>query len=276
MNDPVLTSLIETVTARAKVAQRDRALLPIEKRLSADLSKAFAIHKRVFMAELDRSVRKMFTEAVSPTIVPVEGALNLANYASYDAFSYPLQDAALAAMSAAMEHRAAEFEVTFKFNVKNTRATDAIRTQAAKLVSNVDQTTRSELSAILTKGMDEGQSYTQVARNIVLKYKEFGVSPITLPGHLRTRAELIAVTEMGQAYETGNRIVIDEMADVGLDMEKSWSTVGDKRVSKLCRTNAAAGWIGLDVPFPSGHQYPPGHPGCRSATLYRRVGSEVT
>ena len=274
MNDPVLTSLIESVVARAKVAQRDRALLPLEKRLSADMSKAFAIHQEVFMAELDRSVRKMFTEAVSPTIVPVEGALNLANYASYDAFSYPLQDAALAAMSAAMEHRAAEFEVTFKFNVKNTRATDAIRTQAAKLVSNVDQTTRSELSAILTKGMDEGQSYSQVARNIVAKYKEFGVgSPLK---HLRTRAELIAVTEMGQAYETGNRIVIDEMADVGLDMEKSWSTVGDERVSQLCKTNAAAGWIGLDVPFPSGHQYPPGHPGCRSATLYRRVGSEMS
>ena len=274
MNDPALISLIESVTARAKVAQRDRALLPIEKRLSAEMSKAFAIHKKVFMAELDRSVRKMFTEAVSSTIVPVEGALNLADYASFDAFSYPLQDAAAAAIQAAISHRVAEFETDFAFNIKNTRATNAIRNQAAKTVSNITSTTRKELSAILTKGMDEGQSYSQVARNIVAKYKEFGVgSPLK---HLRTRAELIAVTEMGQAYETGNRIVIDEMADVGLDMEKSWSTVGDERVSQLCRTNAAAGWIGLDVPFPSGHQYPPGHPGCRSATLYRRVGSEMS
>jgi len=163
----------------------------------------------------------------------------------------------------------AEFGVSFAFDLKNPRAIAAIKAQAVASVEEIDATTRDDLTRILTQGMEEGYNYQQVARAIAAKYDEYAV-PVTRPRHIRNRAELIAVTEAAEAYETGNRLVIDEMTAVGLEMEMSWSTVGDERVSDGCIANAAVGWIPVDQLFPSGHQHPPRFPGCRCATLYRR------
>lgn len=67
------------------------------------------------------------------------------------------------------------------------------------------------------------------------------------------------------------------LQNAGLEMEKSWLTVGDSRVSEGCAANAAAGWIGLEEEFPSDGTYdrqrPPRFPGCRCDILYRRKGS---
>ncbi len=91
----------------------------------------------------------------------------------------------------------------------------------------------------------------------------------------RSRAQLIAVTESGAAYEQGNRALVDQLAAAGLQMEKSWLDVGDSRVSDGCQTNAAADWIPVEDTFPAGADQPPLHPACRCTALYRRVPSAV-
>jgi len=261
-----LRDLLESIVTLTKIWKRDRALKPIETKLARQMATAFRAHRTVFMQEFGRVGPGILGEASGPPAI--EGALQTAYQATLADFLAPIEEAAGAAIAAAAKHRVAEFGVSFAFDLKNPRAVQAIKNRAAAAVTNIDATTRDEIARIITQGMEEGYNYQKVARQIVAKYDEFGVGKPQ--AHIRNRAELIAVTEAAEAYETGNRLVIDEMTAVGLEMEKSWSTVGDDRVSDGCRTNGQVGWIPVDEPFPSGHQHAPRFPGCRCATLYRR------
>jgi len=261
-----LRDLLESIVTLTKIWKRDRALKPIETKLARQMATAFRAHRTVFMQEFGRVGPGILGEASGPPAI--EGALEAAYQATLADFFAPIEEAAGAAIAAAAKHRVAEFGVGFAFDLKNPRAVQAIKDRAAAAVKEIDATTRDEIARIITQGMEEGYNYQKVARQIVAKYDEFGVGKPQ--AHIRNRAELIAVTEAAEAYETGNRLVIDEMTAVGLEMEKSWSTVGDDRVSDGCRTNGQVGWIPVDEPFPSGHQHAPRFPGCRCATLYRR------
>ena len=261
-----LRDLLESITALTKIWKRDRALKPIETKLARQMAKAFRAHRTVFMREFERVGPGILGEASTPPAI--EGALEAAYQATLADFLAPIEEAAGAAITAAAKHRVAEFGVSFAFDLKNPRAIAAIKDRAAAAVTEIDATTRDEIARIITQGMEEGYSYQKVARQIVAKYEEFGVGKPQ--AHIRNRAELIAVNEAAEAYETGNRLVIDEMTAVGLEMEMHWSTVGDEKVSEGCRQNAAVGWIPVDQLFPSGHQHAPRFPGCRCAILYRR------
>ena len=83
---------------------------------------------------------------------------------------------------------------------------------------------------------------------------------------------LVAVTEVGNAYEAGTAGTIRQLEQTGLAMEKSWLTVGDDRVDDECAGNEAAGWIPATAAFPSGHDRPLAHPACRCTLLFRRAG----
>ena len=261
-----LHTLLENIATLTKIWKRDRALKPVETKLARQMAKAFRAHRAVFMREFERVGLGILGEASTPPAI--EGALEAAYQATLADFLGPIEEAAEAAIAAAAKHRVAEFGVDYSFDLKNPRAVAAIKDRAAAAVKEIDATTREEIARIVTQGMEEGYNYQQVARQIVAKYEEFGVGKPQ--AHIRNRAELIAVTEAAEAYEEGNRLVIDEMMAVGLEMEKSWSTVGDDRVSDGCRENSQAGWIPVDEPFPSGHQHAPRFPGCRCAILYRR------
>jgi hypothetical protein len=52
---------------------------------------------------------------------------------------------------------------------------------------------------------------------------------------------------------------------------KCWITAQDHRVCIACQQNQWAGWIPIDVLFPSGHDRPPAHPRCRCAARYHGV-----
>ena len=258
-----LRDLLESIVSLTKIWKRDQALKPIETKLARQMAKAFRAHRAVFMAEFERLGPGILAEA--STLPAIEGALEQLTR-RHSPTSSPDRGGA-GPRSLPPRSRVAEFGVSC-VDLKNPRAVRAIRDRAAAAVTEIDATTRDEISRIVAKGMEEGYNYQKVARQIVAKYDEFGVGKPQ--AHIRNRAELIAVTEAAEAYETGNRLVIDEMTAVGLVMEMSWSTVGDARVSDGCIANAAVGWIPVDQLFPSGHQHPPRFPGCRCATLYRR------
>lgn len=148
------------------------------------------------------------------------------------------------------------------FNVKHPIAVKYLADHGAERVTGIDDSTRKYVRIILRKGVEGGSSYQEIAKHLISLEAGFAApSPL---GHIRSRAELIAVTEIGDAYVAGTLAAADELEQAGLAMEKHWLTVGDSRVDDaICRTNEGQGWIPLKKSFASGHDGPTGHPGCR-------------
>jgi len=161
-----------------------------------------------------------------------------------------------------------DLRVDYAFQLSNPRAVAYIEQFGAQRVTQINETTRTVIHDIVTQGTREGWSYDRVAREINRRFREFAVG--RPQEHIQSRGHLVAVTEMGNAYEAGSAVVIDDLQAAGLQMEKKWLTVGDNRVSDGCRDNQDEGWISYDQPFRSGHMRPLRFPGCRCTTLYRR------
>ncbi len=155
------------------------------------------------------------------------------------------------------------------FDIKNKKAIeflDAKRTlELSNYKGNIDATTKQNISRILLDAANSGQSYQKTAQQIMAQ-GEAGVFS-------QARGQLIATHEIGVAYETGNRIPIDEFQKENPDrpVQKYWQTVEDDRVTPECAANEDEGWIELDKPFPSSDQNAPryGNPRCRCFTKYQ-------
>lgn len=161
-----------------------------------------------------------------------------------------------------------DLRVDYAFQLSNPRAVAYIEQNGALRVAGINDTTQAAIRNIVTQGTREGWSYDRVAREINRQFTEFAVG--RPQEHIQSRGHLVAVTEMGNAYEAGSAVVIDDLQAAGLEMEKKWLTVGDNRVSDGCKDNQNEGWIPYSEPFPSGHMRPLRFPGCRCTTLYRR------
>lgn len=182
-----------------------------------------------------------------------------------------LQDAIESALLAGGKDLIKEFSSDLAFSLTTPRAEAYYVDYGASLIKNIDDVSRERIKTIVLAGIENGTSYSEVARQIKAEYKQMAIG---MPQkHIRSRAELIAVTEMGNAYSEGNLIAALELQDAGLAMQKSWLTIGDRRVSAGCKDNAGVGWIDLDDDFPSGHARPLRFPGCRCVALYRRKRS---
>lgn len=169
--------------------------------------------------------------------------------------------------------RPREMGMGISFDGFNQAAYEHLEEHAGDRISKIDDTTRNDIRKIITDGFkgelqDDGttkyKSYQQIARDIKDRFGEF--SELVPQGHIRDRAELIAVTELRDAYETSKQQVRDGLKDQGWDTLKKWQTMGDDKVSDGCETNSMADWIDNREAFPSGHMSPPRFPGCRCHT----------
>lgn len=183
----------------------------------------------------------------------------------------PVEEAVMKALLAGGVAGMAEMGMKPVFDLKNPRAVKYLQDYGATMVTGVNDTTRGILQTLITQAGEEGWSYKKTAEAIIAKFEEFGVG--RPQDHIDSRAHLIAVTELGNAYEEGNRIPVMDLQDAGIEMEKSWSTVGDGKVSQGCLDNEAEGWIRVDQAHSSGHQRPLRFPGCRCEERYRRKKS---
>lgn len=162
-----------------------------------------------------------------------------------------------------------DLQFTGSFDLPTARIEQQIRDHAAELVSGVNQTTRNEIKKILEDAIAERLSYGETAALLRNRFVEFG--KLLPQRHIRDRAELIAVTETGNAYVRGQQEIGQSLQDVGIRMEKSWFTAGDERVESECEGNEGEGWIPWDALFSSGHDAPLAHPACRCALQMRRA-----
>ena len=293
----VLIAAIDRLLEASVRLVREERLAPVERRLERDLAVAFRAEGRAFL----RSFRNLNDPAKFPLdeaqwmrylVAAQAGTLPLYTAALNTAVSDALMAGVLTAVEGMPEGApteealreggwltriagwlAKQVGVIFgiRFDLKNPRAVAYLEAHGAELVTGIDETTRDYIRTVLVEGTSKGWSYDQIAKRITERYREFAVG--RPQKHIDSRAHMIAVTEVGNAYAEGNLQVAQGLAEAGLKMEKSWNTVGDNRVSELCRGNEAEGWIPLEQTFASGHMRPLGHPACRCDLFTRRVGA---
>lgn len=270
--------LLEAVTRGGQRSKMERLIRPLE----IALRKAFREQGNLTTRKM-RQVKRFFTEGdpwkqhgdwlnmkFSEALPPseMEAIWAQVQLESVKLFAAPIDAAVAKAVEYGGMAMLAELSVKVSFSLKNPRAEDYLRDYGADLVKGINETTREYLQTLITQATEEGWSYKRTAEAIIERFEEFAVGKPQ--AHIDSRAHLIAVTETGNAYEEGNRIVAKDLQDAGLTMEKSWSTVGDSKVSDGCIANEADGWIGIDQAHTSGHQRPLRFPGCRCEERYRR------
>lgn len=272
-----LIELAEALSAKAAQVRRARA----QQRATTSLVKAvrvgFGLQRVAVLKALAGQRDRWPTASVEEARVLREASdddLSAALWEAIDTSSEPLQDA-IQTFSGQMFVTAArqtaavqQFTLEGVWDLKHPAAVEYMNTSGAQAITAINQTTRDAIQRLVAEAVDDGWSYNQVARAIRDQFD--GFSTPQPQQHIPDRATLVAVTEIGNAYEAGSRALIDEMAAVGFEMQKSWLTVEDERTSEACLGNAAAGWIAHDEAFPSGHQQPLEHPGCRCTCLHRR------
>lgn len=272
----------EAITRRNQRKKMERLIRPLE----LAIRKAFREQGSLLARKL-RQVKRYFAEGGDPfrqhdawlnmkfseALPPSEFNKIWAEVAleTVKLFSAPIDAAVVKALEYGGIAMIAELGMKLKFDLKNPRALNYLKDYGADLVKGISETTRDFLQTLITQANEEGWSYKRTAEAIIERFEEFGVG--RPQEHIDSRAHLIAVTETGNAYEEGNRIIAKDLQDAGLTMEKSWDTVGDDKVSAGCQENETAGWIGIDEAFPSGHQRPLRFPGCRCEARYRRKKS---
>lgn len=266
------TALLEALEAflrEASKVRKARALSPLEAKLTALIAAHFRTQGAAFLKAF-AALKGTIAEADTPKSDADWEDLwqAVADETSPDLVDL-LQQYIQLALPLGAKAISDDLGITAAFDLKNPRAVAYLDAHGAELVKGIDDTTRDELRTLIRDMTDEGESYDAVAKAIQDKFDGFADG--RPQQHIESRAHMVAVTEMGNAYAAGNKAVADDLADGGLVIEKSWVTMGDDRVSDECLANEAQGWIPNEQAFSSGDDVPLAHPGCRCDCYYRTV-----
>lgn len=246
--------------------KRDRKLAPIERNLAKNMAQALRQQGRIFLRALDKTNLPRIAESAGDDW---EQAWRETEKKTQTAMTTLLLQAARRSFAVGIDEALANIGISISFSVRSPEAIQFLRNYGAERVTMINDTTRGIIRDIIVRGLEQGIPYSDLADEISARFAEFAAPKPQR--HLRNRAELVAVTETANAYGEAGRQTTQRIAALGISLEKSWLTTGDDRVSDGCRSNAAAGWIGLNTPFPSGHQREPRFPGCRCTVQYRRM-----
>jgi hypothetical protein len=178
-----------------------------------------------------------------------------------------------------------QIEITYQLGINNTTellnlalsfeldsplAQAYLDKRGVDLLKELNTTTKARIKAIVSNGVRDGLSYDKIARDIKAEFNDYAKLPARGPKQIKSRAQLIAVTEVGNAYQAAGLATVRNAMDTGLKFEKKWSNTGDSRVSQGCLDNTAQGWLDIDDTFQSGDDRPLRFPGCRCALLMRK------
>lgn len=287
---PILTfnEAADLVILKHKMRHRDSVTGITERKLSYTLHLIWQAQKTRIVAELDIK-RSLFESRVfsAPMGVCLEEALSWSAVwdkmlSSWDKIlrevSVKFKDTIASALTISYrggsDAQIADVpanDLPVQFSLPNEEATQWSAVNAARLVSDLDTTTRNNLRSLLTDARENGWAYTKTADEINARFD--GFSQAAAQRHIRDRAQMVAVTESCNAYEAGSHKAINTLQTYGLVYDKSWLAAGDA-CPNICQANARQGWIDFGSTFQSGHVTPSGHPGCRCGCLYQRREEE--
>jgi Phage Mu protein F like protein len=268
-----LDRFIEVATAAAS----KRRQAPLQKKYITAIRKRFAAQGKWFVKEILPHLRARIAESLreaSDKPLSVAEILEFIAKALNELKAHPddpklvteLDSLLSLAYATGIKDSLVDLETEIGFNLESTAAIHYLETNTfSNLAKTLDETTAAEIEKILAAGLEDGLSYSQIAKLISQKFADFGAA----------RARLIAITEIGNAYSDATLQTALQLEQAGVSMEKAWMTVGDERVDPDCLANEAAEWISAAASFPSGDERPLAHPGCRCALLVRRAKVET-
>ena len=137
------------------------------------------------------------------------------------------------------------------------QAVDWAATRSARLVTEMDATTKARLARVIADGIQNKRGIPGLSREIRNTFSDMS----------RYRSQLIARTETANAL---SQTSLDNMKGMGID-GKQWITAGDSDVSEECEANEAQGVIPVGETFTSGVDAPSQHPNCRCAVSPARL-----
>lgn len=160
------------------------------------------------------------------------------------------------------------------FSVKHPEAVKYLKEKRVLELSNskgtITATTKDRIKEIITDGVATGKSYQQVAQQI----QQQGEAGVFSPA----RSKMIAVNEMGHAYEEGRKIPLQDFREKypERNVKKWWMTRNDDRVTVECNDNQSASeddGLDFDESFPSGDLEAPrtSNPRCRCTMRYKII-----
>ncbi len=144
-------------------------------------------------------------------------------------------------------------------NQVNRRAVSWAQARAAEMVTQIEDTTRERLNAIIAQGLEENIGRAEIMQRIA------GLTEEGDTIFSEQRAELIADFEVGNANGNGSLIGLRAAEAAGVELEKEWYP--DDEACPICLGNADAGPIPVNDEFPSGDLAPLAHPNCECSLL---------
>ena len=268
----MLNATLRLIEAK-RGADRTRALAKPGKALERKLEAIFKAQGKAVAASLTR-FRSRFSEAAFSQD-DVERLFSDAELETLSVFVAALRQAAETGLTLGAQALLDALGYDLIWSTDNPAAVAYIAQHGAEMVTRINEATRDNMRVLLDRAMTDGLTYNEVAAALQRQFAGFydpnsvwDWQALRPQGHIDSRSHLIAVTELGNAYEAGNYQAAETLEGKGLKVVKMWSTLGDDRVSDGCLENEAAGWIGLKDEFPSGDQHPLRFPGCRCTDLY--------
>jgi hypothetical protein len=252
----VIIRMILEAAVKTNVTQKTHKL---ETQLENKLKRLFIQHGNAFIKKF-ATYRTSFKETISNDNIDELFDITSPN----DRMAASIQDNVENTLGIGANQLIEQFQVDIVFSLENPRAVEYLDDYGANVVSGIDDYSRQLLRDALANAVEQGFSYQKTAKLIEKLFTGWSIK----------RAKLIAVTEIGNAYQHGNLIIGKDLAANGVAIEKSWLTRGDDKVDPHCSANADQGWIDVNKEFSSGVERPLDHPRCRCVMLMRRKPSE--
>lgn len=264
-------ALLEAIIHAERTTRKLSAVLPLEHRLRRAFSKYWRAQGKTVLTTLARFAPDFpeLVEAVDPTELQT----------AIDRIIYPdprlvqlVQIVAEKSLVAGAHSAEIDLSIEAAFTVEHPDAVTWLTKYGAERVANIDDVTRRYLRTIVTDAAENGWSYQRTAKAITDRFVEFAVG--VPQENIRSRAELVAITEVGEAYEQGAKIIAQGLIAQGLEIEKGWLAEDD--ACEECIVNVDDGFIAEDDSFSSGDDAPLVHPGCRCDLERKVVGADDT
>lgn len=260
---PTIREALQALVEQERADRKARDLERLEQRLRGGLARYWKAQRNALLDGMDR-LRRHFTESADDDF---DRLWSTVEDIDDGALAELVDDLDAEAMQRGAQSAALDLGLAAALEITHPEAVRFLRNRGAELVTRIDETTRRQMRGVLTRGLEDGRSYADVADEISRRFR--GFSDRSVLGHIRTRAELVAVQELGVAYEHAHTMLADDLTRAGYQLERSMVIAGDDRTCPDCLDADAAGWIPHGQLFPSGVIGAPVHVGCRCATATR-------
>jgi len=242
---------------KASARPNFRVLRRKERKLQAQVQKEFDTQARLVSAAAGRLLKQKALEDDADDAI--ERALKGSDSRMID----NILDGAADAMAFGGNFRVKKSkldQIGISFDLSNPLAIEYLQTDRPLVLAKIKETTKELIKPILIESATIGRSPQETAKLIKDNY-----------AFSKSRSQMIAQNEIGNAYEEGNLIPMKDAEAEGYTSTKAWLTVNDDKVEATHLQNQAQGFISLDKNFtgtdderaPASNQ-----PRCRCTTLY--------